>query len=221
MSGTERRCAPHPGRYRHLRWSTPSGSGSSHRQVEGLVMRQRPGRVACARLSVLLVLAPAAACGGAAFTAMSTGGDADGSMTSGADSSAGAGDSSAADRAPPSDRTPMTFACGSASCIRGVEVCCVDPNLSTSCGNGSCPTGSARLACASSATCGPGLVCCIRKQSGSSESQCAAACGQGEAQLCNAQHSASECAATAPCSTDHIDSWNLAPPFGTCGGIQG
>jgi hypothetical protein len=154
------------------------------------------------------------ACGGAQFTTP-TGGDAEGSTDS-----AAAGDSADDRRASPDGASP-TFACGTSSCVRGSQVCCVSPSLATSCGAGTCPGGTAKLACATSATCGAGLVCCIGKQNGNSVSQCAAACGQGEAQLCDALHPDTRCSAAAPCSSNNIDSWNLAAPFGTCGGVQG
>jgi hypothetical protein len=156
------------------------------------------------------------ACGGSAFVAAADGGD------DGAAAPADAGDDSAPDAG--NIGGPITCGPGAGAPMCG-KTCCVvkaNGNYDFRCEDGvvcgaSDGTG---LHCNDSTDCHADQVCCIAKVSNAFTSFCATSCASGQGQLCTAPLDA-KCPATAPCSTNQIDSWNLpTPPYATCGGVQ-
>lgn len=135
------------------------------------------------------------------------------------------------DAGPGGDTT--SIACGSTTCPIPAETCCVSDlksggNTSFVCVAGAtCPSSgtvgdTAALKCSGAANCPGGTICCVRVVGGdNAASECKAACGADEAQLCDPKASASGCSPAEPCSNDNIGDWgDLPKSFATCGGKE-
>ncbi len=117
---------------------------------------------------------------------------------------------------------PTTIACGNSTCTLPTQTCCVSGNGTTfTCVNGTtCPQNQTGLHCLDTASCAPGLICCVNQQQNVTTSNCKVACGQNEAQLCDSKlDGGTGCVpSNAQCSSQNIQDWGLNPPFATCGG---
>lgn len=143
---------------------------------------------------------------------------------------AGGGDGGNPPDAGPGGTTTI-ISCGSTTCAIPAENCCVDRAVGgaiTFACAATCPgpdagvVESAALHCSGQSNCAAGTVCCVRQvpPNNSAASDCKAACGAKEAQLCSLSAAVSGCAATdaGTCSNANIGDWALPKTFATCGG---
>lgn len=189
------------------------------------------------RLALALALA-AAACSsesetnGGSTSSSSSGGAAEDAGPPAFTTDGGSGD----DAGPRGDTT--SIGCGGASCALPSEHCCLynldrpPPVFAFACATGSgCPRIASAsdvvvLGCVSGASCPAGSVCCIANDGTTTNvASCvpAADCkDEGEriirAQLCDPNAMPTGCPATAACSTQNVDQWNLPSGYATCGG---
>lgn len=191
-----------------------------------------------ALLPASIALVIAGGCGKeAAVEPLSDGGAEDGAPASLAPGAVLDGGTSA-EAGPGGDTGGMT--CGAVRCPTSGAICCAYPSqrgdaFSYLCvGGATCPVADAGrgdpqtptvLGCTTTSNCAIGTVCCIHTNeqnegAQSSTSACRPTCTDKEAQLCDPAAATTGCAASAPCSSENIASWELPPTFATCGGVE-
>ena len=174
------------------------------------------------------------------------GGDAGGGDAIGANGDAYPDGALVAEGGSPGDAGPggnaNTLPCGNAACAIPGQACCVfqnatpPPDFSYACYNGGCPSPSAdagadaqgggggggvtALSCSGAANCPPNTVCCVTEIPPIVRSDCRAACGPSQAQLCDPRAAISGCAPDAgACSSANVTDWGLPNTYATCGGV--